>query len=85
MVWGPVSIIHVRFQIHSVLCFHHFIQIQNHFFYVAWGPMYLFFVYVVIPLASHYGLCFSSLNYDCVIRCDMVGACVYEVKFYHPL
>ena len=52
------------------------------FFHVAWGPMYLFFVYVVIPLTSHYGLCFPSLNYDCVIRCDMVGACVYEVEFY---
>ena len=43
---GPVSIIHVRFRIYSVLRFNKFFQIQTRFiFYVAWGPMCIFFGY----------------------------------------
>ena len=57
---------------------------------IVWGLLfyaiskYKSALYVVGAFVYKHIFTFFS-NYDCVIRCDMVGACVYEVRFYHPL
>ena len=97
---GPVSIIHVRFRIYSVLRFNKFFQIQTRFiFYVAWGPMCIFFGYCGHSSNfAFWALPFLFPTNDIVILCviwwgpvsisyslcDMVGACVYKF-FHHPI
>ena len=86
VVWRPVSIIHLRFQIHSVLCFYYFFPNTNAIYFLRNMGAYVYFLIIkVTRQTSHLRICFSFSYNDPVTLCVIArGPCLLSI-FYHPL